>query len=31
MTGNVPLGQVGVEWQVAGFGDFIRAPAKPTC
>ena len=28
--GGAPLGQVGLEWQVAGLGDF-SAPTRPTC
>ena len=26
-----PMGQVGLEWSVAGFGDFQRSRTRPTC
>jgi hypothetical protein len=30
-TFTTGMGQVGLEWTVAGFGDFSGMPTKPTC
>ena len=30
ITNAVAMGQVGLEWSVAGFGDFSGNPTKPT-
>ena len=31
ITSAAPMGQVGLEWQVAGFGSINGAGARPTC
>ena len=31
ITFAVWMGQVGLEWSIAGFGDFSTRPTKPTC